>query len=154
MNNEILETDQISVGSAGIFHPNIVSSSVICSIKFRCIVLEAIFWASFTHAQGEKPVVAQHSKDLPDTEDNRKLRMFHFTANPKGTWCISDGVTPDNLACGQTLSLYHHGYSPLEWLRSVKKSNLSSTLTIWPSADFKWSCRTTFEPQVKWQYYL
>jgi len=31
--------------------------------------------------------------------------MPHSAGNPSGTWCMGDGVTPDNLARGQTLSL-------------------------------------------------
>lgn len=84
-------------------------------------MLDAIFWATFIHTQGEKPVVAQLSKDFPDVEGNRKLWMPHSAGNPKGTWCVSDGVTPDNLARGQTLSLSRQGYSALEWLECYEK---------------------------------
>lgn len=154
MNNQRVETDHISVGWTGVFHPNTVSLSVISSTKFRSIMLDAIFWVTFIHAQGENTAVAQLSKDLPEIEDNGKLWMPHSTRNPRGTWCISDGVTPDNLVHGQTPSLSHHGYSALEWLWSVRKSNLSSTSRIWLSIKFKGSCKNSCKPQVKPQYYL
>ena len=62
------------------------------------------------------------------------------------TWQFSTWTDP--------FSLSHHGYSALERRRSGRKSNLSSTLRIWLSANLKGSCKTTFKPQVKWQYYL
>lgn len=104
-NNETVETDQISVGSAGVFHPNTVGLSVISSIKFKSIMLDTIFWATFIHAQGEKPVVAQLSKDLPDTEDNRKLWMSHYWKSQRNlvyqwwsnTWQFSTQTDPFSL---------------------------------------------------------
>lgn len=50
----MMETDQVSVGSAGVFHPNTVNLSAISSIKFRSIMLDAIFWATSIHTEGVK----------------------------------------------------------------------------------------------------
>lgn len=150
----MVKTDQTSVRSAGVFQPN-VSLSAVSSIRLRSTMLDAIFWPTFIHTEGVK--WEAQSTTFKGSSRHRRYKEnvdAPLYCKSQGIWWISDSATPDNLAYEQTLPLSCHGYPALEWLWSVRRSNMRSTLKVWISINFTGSCKTTFKLQVEWQCYL
>lgn len=134
----MVETDQTSVGPVRVFHPYTANLSAISSIKFRSIILDAIFWATFIHTEGVK----SEAQSTTFKGSSRHRSQQGNVDVPCNIWHNE-----------QTVPLSCHGYS-LEWLWSGRRSNMSSTLRIWLSINLTGSCKTTFKLQAEWQCYL